>query len=264
MLGIDRTSTVLAPREDIGAIDSQLQQASFDEYPQFQIDKMEAVEDIVRYANGFINYDLVKLWANESGAMVDWLTDIVERDGSLVMQFEGSVGTTGQGARDKACATGHSPQKTEPGKEDEECSFAESLMAYAAEQGAEFRWYTELIKCEQDESRPRDRRHRPRREGDRHYLRINASKGVILSTGGYGNNLEMMEAASPGTRRCASRPRHRRQPHGRRHQGGAVGRRPDGPARRRMHVQPRVLSSPTRRPATASWASGSGSASSRS
>ena len=30
-------------------------------------------------------------------------------------------------------------------------------------------------------------------QGDRHYLRINASKGVILSTGGYGNNLEMME-----------------------------------------------------------------------
>lgn len=30
-------------------------------------------------------------------------------------------------------------------------------------------------------------------QGERPYLRINASKGVILSTGGYGNNLEMME-----------------------------------------------------------------------
>ena len=69
VLGIDRTSTVLAPREDIGAIDSKLQLASFDEFPQFKIDKMEAMEDIVRYANGFIDYDLVKLWADESGAM---------------------------------------------------------------------------------------------------------------------------------------------------------------------------------------------------
>ena len=65
VLGIDRTPTVLAPREDIGVIDSKLQLASFDEYPQFKIDKMEAMEDIVRYANGFINYDLVKVWANQ-------------------------------------------------------------------------------------------------------------------------------------------------------------------------------------------------------
>ena len=32
---------------------------------------------------------------------------------------------------------------------------------------------------------------------DRHYIRINAPKGVILATGGYGNNLEMMEARQP-------------------------------------------------------------------
>ena len=56
----------------LGAIDSRLQQASFDEFPEFRIEKKEAVEDIVRYANGFVNYDLVKLWADESGAMVDW------------------------------------------------------------------------------------------------------------------------------------------------------------------------------------------------
>ena len=87
VLGIDRTPTVLAPREDIGAIDSKLQLASFDEYPQFKIDKMEAMEDIVRYANGFINYDLVKVWANESGALIDWLTEIVERDGKTYRRF---------------------------------------------------------------------------------------------------------------------------------------------------------------------------------
>lgn len=192
VLGIDRTSTVLAPREDIGAIDSKLQLASFDEYPQFKIDKMEAMEDIVRYANGFINYDLVKVWANESGALIDWLTEIVERDGRLVMQFEGSVGTEGQGARDKAWATGHSPNKTDKGKEDKDFNFGVSLKEYAEEKGAEFRWSTELIKLEQDES-GRVVGIIARDVNDRHYIRINATKGVILATGGYGNNLEMME-----------------------------------------------------------------------
>ena len=61
VLGVDRTSAVAAPREDIGAIDSKLQQASFAQFPEFKIDKTEAMEDIVRYANGFVDYDLVKV-----------------------------------------------------------------------------------------------------------------------------------------------------------------------------------------------------------
>jgi succinate dehydrogenase/fumarate reductase flavoprotein subunit len=196
VLGIDRTSKVASPREDIGAINSKLQKASFAEYPQFEIDKMEAMEDIVRYANGFVNYDLVKLWADESGDMLDWLTEIVERDGRLRMDFEGSIGTTGQGARDKAYATGHSPNKTDLGKQDSNFNFGVSLMEYAQEKGAEFRWSTELVKLEQDDSGKvtgviaRD-------VNDRHYIRIKASKGVILTTGGYGNNLEMMQARQP-------------------------------------------------------------------
>ena len=196
VLGVDRTSKVSCPREDIGSIDSKLQKASFAEFPQFKIDKMEAMEDIVRYANGFVSYDLVKLWADESGAMIDWLTEIVERDGRLRMDFEGSVGTEGQGARDKAYATGHSPNKTDKGKEDKDFHFGVSLMEYAQEKGADFRWNTELIKLEQDAS-GRVTSVIARDVNDRHYIRINASKGVILSTGGYGNNLEMMQARQP-------------------------------------------------------------------
>ncbi|MCI9261319.1 FAD-binding protein [uncultured Adlercreutzia sp.] len=191
-LGIDRTERVMDPREDIGSINSKLQVESFKKFPQFKIDKKEAVEDIVRYANGFINYDLVKLWADESGAMVDWITEIVERDGRMTMAFEGSVGTEGQGARDKAWATGHSPHPTDKVADDENFSFGVTLLEYAEEQGAQFRWSTEFIKCETDES-GRVTGVIARDVKDRHYLRINASKGVIISTGGYGNNLEMME-----------------------------------------------------------------------
>ena len=70
-----------------------------------------------------------------------------------------------------------------------------SLKEYAEEKGAEFRWSTELIKLEQDES-GRVVGIIARDVNDRHYIRINATKGVILATGGYGNNLEMMEHAS--------------------------------------------------------------------
>ena len=199
VLGIDRTADVMNPREDIGAINSRLQLASFEQFPEFRIDKMEAMEDIVRYANGFARYDLIKLWEDESGACIDWLTDIVERDGRMVMNFEGGLPTPSN-ARDKAYATGHSPEKTEKGKEDPNFGFGVSLKEYAEEKGAEFRWSTELIKLEQDENErvigiiARD-------VNDRHYIRIRASKGVIISTGGYGNNMEMMEARQPWNQR---------------------------------------------------------------
>lgn len=190
VLGIEQMSSIQNPREDLGAIDSRYQLESFGEFPRFEIDKMEAVEEIVRYANGFVNYDLVKLWADESGAMIDWIADIVERNGEFKMWFEGSIGTENTGARDKAWATGHSPEKL---TDDENVSFGSCLRDYAIELGAEFRYDTMLVKCEQNAD--------GRVTGvicqdgnDLHYMRVNASKGVILATGGYVANTEMVEA----------------------------------------------------------------------
>ncbi|WP_281656080.1 FAD-dependent oxidoreductase [Eggerthella sinensis] len=190
VLGIEQMSAIATPREDLGAIDSALQRESFEEFPQFEIDKMEAMEDIVRYANGFVNYDLVKLWADESGDMIDWLSEIIARNGEFAMRFEGSVGTEGQGARDKAWATGHSPEKL---TDDKDVTFGTALRDYAEELGAEFRYDTMLVKCEQDAS-GRVTGVVCRDGNDRHYLRVNASKGVILATGGYAANTEMVEA----------------------------------------------------------------------
>ena len=190
VLGVEQMSSIATPREDLGAIDSKLQLESFEEFPQFQIDKMEAMEDIVRYANGFVNYDLIKLWADESGAMIDWLSGIIARNGEFTMRFEGSVGTEGQGARDKAWATGHSPEKL---TDDKDVTFGTTLRDYAEELGAQFRYDTMLVKCEQDSS-GRVTGVICRDGNDLHYVRVNASKGVILATGGYVANTEMVEA----------------------------------------------------------------------
>lgn len=190
VLGIEQMSEIADPREDLGAVNSRYQQETEEEFPEFAIDKMEIMEDIVRYANGFVDYNLIKLWVDESGAMIDWIADIVERNGEFRMWHEGSIGTTGQGARDKAWATGHSPEKL---TEDENVSFGTCLRDYAIELGAEFRYDTMLVKCEQnDEGRVtgvicQD-------GNDLHYIRVNASKGVILATGGYVANTEMVEA----------------------------------------------------------------------
>lgn len=197
VLGVDQMAAVAAPREDIGAINSSLQQEGLKQFPQMAINPKEAMEDIARYANGFVNYDLINLWAAESGALVDWLTRIISREGRFSMFWEGSIGTTGQGAPERAWASGHSPQKL---TSDPNVNFGTELLSYAQEQGAEFRWSTSLVKCEQN-AEGRITGVICRDDSDKHYIRINASKGVILSTGGYAANTEMLEARQPWNQR---------------------------------------------------------------
>lgn len=192
-LVIERGETPTKPREDIGALNSDLQRASFAEFPQFEIDEKDALEEIVRYANGYVSYDLVKVWAENSGELVNWLTDILNRDGRYRMEFEGGIGKEESGARDRAFATGHSPQSN---IDDENVTFMSLLQAYADELGVEFRFKTELVKLEQNEN-GRVTGIIARDLGTDSHIRINASNGVILSTGGYALNREMMEAMQP-------------------------------------------------------------------
>ena len=241
VLGIEQMSAIATPREDLGAIDSKLQQESFEEFPQFKIDKMEAMEDIVRYANGFVNYDLVKLWADESGAMIDWLSDIIERDGAFTMRFEGSVGTEGQGARDKAWATGHSPEKL---TDDKDVTFGTTLRDYAEELGAEFRYDTMRGKGEQNAD-GRGTGVICRDGNDRHYLRVDASKGVIWPRAARGEHRD--GGGAPGVEQPPEDQRAGgRQLHGRRHPRRSVVRRHHRPDRRGRHVQPRGAANRTR------------------
>ena len=97
--------------------------------------------------------------------------------------------TENTGARDKAWATGHSPEKL---TEDEAIEFGTELTSYGEEKGAEYRYNTEFVKLETNGD-GRVTGIIARDTQDLHYIRINASKGVILATGGYGNNIEMME-----------------------------------------------------------------------
>lgn len=196
VLGIDMAEHVNNPREDIGAYNSRLQQEGMPNYPNAQFSIEEHRADLVRYANGFFNYDLYNVWARESGPTIDWLCDILDQKGTLKMDWKCGWETDRDQAAEKDWSTSHSPIPQNGAKDD----FGQELMDYATDHGAEFRWNTYLIKCEQnDEGRvtgviARDTK-------DQHYIRINASKGVILSTGGYAGNSEMLEARQPWNQR---------------------------------------------------------------
>ena len=96
VLVVEKRETATGIREDIGAINSKLQQEAIQENPELAIDKMEAMQELVRYGAGYVDSDLIRVWINESGEMVDWLTDLLEKSGNYYMSLEGGIGNTAE------------------------------------------------------------------------------------------------------------------------------------------------------------------------
>jgi len=196
VLVVEKRETPTNIREDIGAINSRLQLEAFKDFPEFEIDKTEALQEIVRYASGYVDSDLVKTWIDNSGEMVDWLTDLMESTGDWTMSLEGGIGDQAHPERDKAYATGHSPHKTETAGDD--VTTSSTFKAHCDELGVEWKLSTALVKLDQDETGKvvgiiaQD-------QNDQHYIRIRATKRVILATGGYATNTDMMLALQPMT-----------------------------------------------------------------
>ena len=92
VLVLEKRETPTGIREDIGAINSKLQLEAFKDFPEFEIDKTEALQEIVRYASGYVDSDLIKVWINNSGELVDWLTNLMESTGDWYMSLEGGIG----------------------------------------------------------------------------------------------------------------------------------------------------------------------------
>jgi succinate dehydrogenase/fumarate reductase flavoprotein subunit/uncharacterized protein with FMN-binding domain len=196
VLVIEKAENPTKIKEDIGAINSKLQLEAFKEFPEFEIDKTQALQEIVRYASGYVDSDLVKVWIDNSGETVDWLTNFLEGTGHWYMSLEGGIGDQEHPERDKAYATGHSPHKNE-GVE-KEITLNTDMQAHLEELGGELRCNTCLVKLDQSKS--------GKVEGiiaqdmvDGHYIRIVATKGVIMATGGYASNTDMMLALQPMT-----------------------------------------------------------------
>ena len=196
VLVVEKAETPTGIREDIGAIDSKKQLEGYEQFPEMKIDKTEALQDIVRYASGYVDSDLVKVWIDNSAETVDWLTDLMESTGNWTMSWEGGIGDQTVEARDKAYATGHSPHKTDAAGDD--VTTNSTFQAHCDELGVEWKLSTALVKLVQDDSGKvtgiiaQD-------QNDQHYVKINASKGVIMCTGGYATNTDMMLALQPMT-----------------------------------------------------------------
>ena len=183
---IEKLSHIGFTKNEFAGLGSRLQKEA-----GVQPDKWELFRDALMYSSFNIDLRLWHIWADESGETIDWLSDRFAEGGSI-MWLQGGYEANSAGNRGfTKYLCGHRPKW---GKE----TGAQSLIKHARKHGAELRLNTGLVKLVREGGRVTGCIAFDSAIGS--YIRINASKGVVVATGGYANNVEMLESLQPQTR----------------------------------------------------------------
>lgn len=176
---------------EIGAYNSKLMKEKYGiEYTQEQLN--EIINDICRYGSYEVDQRLIALWVNESGRTMDWFVDKMKAKG-----IETFIETDMKQTLYKNEVQTHTVYKgefKELGPNFMGSQVANPLwVEYAEEMGVTKLFLHTAKQLVQDENGKVTGIIVQRNE-DGKYIQVNAAKGVILSTGGYGGNPEMMDA----------------------------------------------------------------------
>lgn len=194
-------------------------------------EKATIVKDVFGGANATSKQDLVKLWLDESGEAGDYLTEIIEESGipvkvggyygyykhlSSVTEAQEDMKKTGGVYSDSywnMYALQHQVGEAEEpgvclwGREDmSDADWLTPIYQRAVDNGAQFLFNTKAEQLEREEGWEEDPTKRVTgciASGADGYIRINASKGVILATGGFDWDDAMVDYYYPiGLRTC--------------------------------------------------------------
>lgn len=177
-------------RYQLGAVNTELQKTAPN--PEggtgVMIDRNAITEDFSRYANYYNNAALVHLWYDKSGKVMD-LYNKVERDGGLKPHFINLP--VHPDASWMEWPTGNECL------DEEDVKVWQPVEKYVADNGGSMRFNTALVKLIQNEDGTVVGAYALNKDDE--YIRIKAAKGVIICTGGYAQNSDMMQALQPQT-----------------------------------------------------------------
>ena len=192
---IEQNSVVQDTRHWYGAIDTSAAKAAGAE----PCDRAKLLSEISRYASGKCDQRVVRTWINESAAMHDFVSGILEGEYGYTCEF-----TSGSEA---AWPAENAERNTDYLYPVEEHNYMASESAAGMQRNQVFQDYIEklgysidfntaLAKLEKDDT-GRITGVIAQSNDDGHFIRINASKGVLLACGGYPGNPYMMEQLDP-------------------------------------------------------------------
>ena len=193
---VERASTVTAHGLDVGAIGSRLQKAS-----GVEIDPLEAARLIYAWGQSKANYDLIRVYTDQSGKVMDHYIDLAEKYGLKVTLNDSMTARPDWNEledRFRMFRTAHNfaPADKPAVVEDKAAirHFVRMLYKDAAARGAEFLFRCTPEKLTRSGSRVTGLT-AVTAEGEK--LRIRAARGVVLCTGGITDNRELLEKYCP-------------------------------------------------------------------
>lgn len=189
VIAVDRMEQGYGIRSSaLAAIDSSLQQEV-----GVQINKEDILNDIAHYANGMCDMRLWKLWADESGEAISWYIDHCNKSGGAYVENEYNVT---QGTRYPTWPTGHATIGSAMPWAGEAVMLEYFIGLIESHEGCEHRGYTKLESLILDDGAVIGAYLSTGEEFDS-FIRVNAAKGVVIATGGYILNAQMMGALQP-------------------------------------------------------------------
>ena len=192
---IEQNVAVQDTRHWYGAIDTSAAKAAGAE----PCDRAKLLSEISRYASGKCDQRVVKTWIDESAAMHDFVSGILEGEYGWTCEF-----TSGSEATWPAENAEHNTDYLYPVQEHNYMASEtaagmqrnQAFQDYIEKLGYSIDFNTALAKLEKDDT-GRITGIIAQSNDDGHFIRINAAKGVLLACGGYPGNPYMMEQLDP-------------------------------------------------------------------
>lgn len=177
---IEKNNSCYPLREYIGAIGSSIQKKQ-----GIEIDRNGIVKELCRHASYRVDQRLINTWADESGEMMDWLSDILQKEG-IGVYIEQDIN---ENVDIKEWSTGHSFYNAEP-----KGVILKILERKMKSLGVQVMLKTPMVELINENGKVAGV---VAKNSENQYIKIYAKKGVILATGGYSNNLKMLKEINP-------------------------------------------------------------------
>ena len=185
---LEKAGAIAAAREAIGALNSKLAP-----------DHQEDVPTLLNHANqtqaGDANMLMYKTWAEKSGEMIEWMADTLGPKGML-FPFEWHCPDDPHAYYPAMCYNPCLDEYNPDGPNYTSYTHLEVVAdVFTTDLGGEIRFETPAQQLLIDEA---GRVTGVVAEGKEGFIQVNAAKGVIICTGGYGANNEMLADLAPG------------------------------------------------------------------
>lgn len=187
VLLVEQTTACTKYAGDIDALDSAIQKEL-----GIEIDKEWVIKDLVRYGQGKVDENLIRQWAYNAGAFIDWYQENMQKKGLDVMVDTVCKKFDPEGIwySPASVHTAYQPPLKETANSMGSEIAIPAMLELYEEAGGEVMYETTAVELVQDDS---GKVTGVIVEQGGEYLQLNTSKAVMLATGGFGGNKDMMD-----------------------------------------------------------------------